>query len=133
MQGCDSLFSADSSAMICAWGVNSRTGRDDADGTGSPRTQSAHHLQPTAVAQEAHEGDIYALTVHADVVVSAGADQRVRLWSLGGLAPEGALAVRKRHDRVLLTVRVVHQHDQAQRRRASRRLRLLEGAALQEN
>ena len=92
MQGCDSLFSADSSAMICAWGVNSRTGRDDADGTGSPRTQSAHHLQPTAVAREAHEGDIYALTVHADVVVSAGADQRVRLWSLGGLAPKGALA-----------------------------------------
>jgi WD40 repeat protein len=81
----DALVTADAGAQICVWHIPGAAQRRAGD------AYSALNDQPVALALSAHDSEVYALAAHGSIVASAGADQRVRLWSSGSLIPEGAL------------------------------------------
>ena len=75
----DSLYTADSAAKINLW-------------QRSPEAPHGVACDPVATVAAAHDGEVFSLISHGEMLLTAGADRCVRIWGGATLSPDGALA-----------------------------------------
>ena len=91
-QAVDSLYTADSAAMLHLWQPQGTTAiAEAASGGGAPPANFETSREPVASVAAAHESEVYSLVRHRHLLITAGADRRVRLWAAASLEPEASL------------------------------------------